>query len=245
MKLTTLDEDLKIHQKLEDEPNDVGGLSAQKLKEKFDQAGLTIQKYLNEVHLPEDEQAAADALAQAKRYTDLKVVAVGASDMAAAVYDTKKKRKDVYEYADQRMAEAKADTSKLGHVFVGRSCLSIVNGTRSIDTFQKSFDPKGIWSAEEAVFTAPEGAVGMILTATVKWSRPYLAMCYVEAAVNGEVTSSWAGGMENTSGPFFQTVILPVTVQGGDKVGVSIRATYGNSDSAKIELQDLRVEFIL
>lgn len=44
--------DLNIIQQLADEPNDVDGLSAQDLKEKFDEAGLTIQKWLNETLLP-------------------------------------------------------------------------------------------------------------------------------------------------------------------------------------------------
>lgn len=245
MKLTTLDEDLKIHQKLEDEPNDVGGLSAQKLKEKFDQAGLTIQKYLNEVHLPEEEQGVADALAEAKRYTDLKVVAIGSSDMASAVYDTKKKRQDVYEYADQRKAEAMARTAKLEYVFIGRCGLSIANGNRSIDSFQKTFDPRGLWSAEEAAFVAPEGAQGVVLTSMSRWVRPSYAKCYIDVTVNGEVTSTWESPMETTTGPFYHTLTLMETVQGGDKVGLSIRSTNGGSGAGQIELQSLRVEFIL
>lgn len=44
-----LNEDLAIHQKLDDEPNDVGGLSAGELKALFDRAPLIIQKYINEV----------------------------------------------------------------------------------------------------------------------------------------------------------------------------------------------------
>lgn len=91
MKLTTLDEDLRIHQKLEDEPNDVGGLSAQELKKKFDQAGVTIQKYLNETHLPEAAAAVADALSEAKAYADNKAAAVvsNALSQAKTYADTK------------------------------------------------------------------------------------------------------------------------------------------------------------
>lgn len=44
-----MNEDLAIHQKMDDEPNDVGGLSAEELKERFDRAPLALQKYINEV----------------------------------------------------------------------------------------------------------------------------------------------------------------------------------------------------
>lgn len=46
-------DNLKIVQGLEDEPNDVGGMSADDLKKTFDKAGLTIQTYINETLVPE------------------------------------------------------------------------------------------------------------------------------------------------------------------------------------------------
>lgn len=52
MALTKFEDDLSIIQKLDDEPNDVGGLTAAELKAKFDEAGLTIQNWLNTVLLP-------------------------------------------------------------------------------------------------------------------------------------------------------------------------------------------------
>ena len=52
MALTEFQDDLNIIQKLDDEPNDVGGLTAAELKAKFDEAGLMIQNWLNTVLLP-------------------------------------------------------------------------------------------------------------------------------------------------------------------------------------------------
>lgn len=52
MALTEFTEDLNIIQKLDDEPNDVGGLTSAELKEKFDEAGLKIQTWINEVFIP-------------------------------------------------------------------------------------------------------------------------------------------------------------------------------------------------
>lgn len=53
MALTTLTDDLEIISALDDEPNDVGGLTADQLKAKFDEAALALQTYLNTVLLPE------------------------------------------------------------------------------------------------------------------------------------------------------------------------------------------------
>lgn len=52
MELTKLDADLDVIQKLDDEPNDVGGMSAEELKKKFDEAPNVIKKYINEQLLP-------------------------------------------------------------------------------------------------------------------------------------------------------------------------------------------------
>ena len=52
MSLEKLTKDLNIVQKLDDEPNDVGGLSAAELKKKFDEGSLTIQEYINATLLP-------------------------------------------------------------------------------------------------------------------------------------------------------------------------------------------------
>ena len=51
--LTKLTDDLNIIALLDNEPNDVGGLSAEELKAKFDEGSLIIQKYINEVLIPE------------------------------------------------------------------------------------------------------------------------------------------------------------------------------------------------
>jgi chromosome segregation ATPase len=62
-----LNGDLNIIQKLDDEPNDVGGMTSAQLKETFDKAGNIIKNYINDTLIPailsEDatEQARIDA----------------------------------------------------------------------------------------------------------------------------------------------------------------------------------------
>lgn len=59
MALTTFDYDMAIIQKLDDEPNDVGGLSAAQLKAKFDEGGEQIKKFLNDTLIEEANRTLA------------------------------------------------------------------------------------------------------------------------------------------------------------------------------------------
>lgn len=63
MSLTLFNKDLDIIAKLEDEPNDVGGLGAAQLKAKFDEAGNIIKDYINKTLIPEIESG-IDSAAQ-------------------------------------------------------------------------------------------------------------------------------------------------------------------------------------
>lgn len=57
MSLPKFNEDMQIISKLADEPNDVGGLSANELKAKFDEAGNIIKAFINDTLLPYLEAA--------------------------------------------------------------------------------------------------------------------------------------------------------------------------------------------
>ena len=59
MALPTCNEDMNIISKLDDEPNDVGGLSASALKAKFDLAGNLLKKALNDLVAALGNNAAA------------------------------------------------------------------------------------------------------------------------------------------------------------------------------------------
>lgn len=73
IEITYMDGDLNIIQALDDEPNDVGGLTSAQLKAKFDEAGNTIKTYINETLIPEilaaDATEAAREAAEAARET--------------------------------------------------------------------------------------------------------------------------------------------------------------------------------
>lgn len=228
MKLTTLDEDLRIHQKLEDEPNDVGGLSAQALKEKFDQAGVTIQKYLNETHLPEEEMAVAGALAAAKAYTDAKAITLEQGNMKTAVYDAKKRRRDIFDYTDEKIAELQAKKSSGAWVFSGQcSVYSTTNFPTSLQTFTSSTDPDGLWSETEKAFVMPEGGTVALLIVHGRSCKNGQSKSLVKVLVNGTEQINYSMGYHSNSTWEFQTFMIPVLVNEGDRLSLKVHSVNG------------------
>ena len=64
MALSKFEKDMAIISALDDEPNDVGGLTAAELKAKFDEGGQAIKQFLNETLTPQidSEKAGRDEL---------------------------------------------------------------------------------------------------------------------------------------------------------------------------------------
>lgn len=62
MALTPFSKDMEIIAKLDDEPNDVGGLSSEELKSKFDEGGKAVKDYLNDTLLPELENKGIESV---------------------------------------------------------------------------------------------------------------------------------------------------------------------------------------
>ncbi len=245
MSLTTLDEDLAVHQKLDDEPNDVGGLSAQELKERFDHAGLAIQTYLNEVHLPEVAQEMEATLEAAKEYADKKVVAMGAGDMAKAMYDSHRHETDIFDYAEEKAREVLGGAERFGYVAAGKCAGKMTgNGSARVELVDM-VDPRGLWDETEKCFTVPAGAQGMLVTAQVKWARTAFGKCSILAAVNG-IEAIRREGPDNSSGDYVrETVLLPLKVVGGDKVTVAVHCSLNGSAQAEVNAMYLRAEIIL
>ena len=78
MSLEKLNKDLNIVQKLDDEPNDVGGLSAAELKKKFDEGPLTIQEYINVTLLPALEKLGVETSVQLPEGAGFKYIRLNA-----------------------------------------------------------------------------------------------------------------------------------------------------------------------
>ena len=62
MTISSFDYNMNIISALEDEPNDVGGLTASQLKAKFDEGGNALKTYVNETPLPGISQEITDTV---------------------------------------------------------------------------------------------------------------------------------------------------------------------------------------
>lgn len=243
--LSALEEDLAIHQKLDDEPNDVGGLSAEEMKKTFDKAGLVIQQYLNEVHLPEARAALEDTLEKAKAYADEKVVAVGKGDMAMAVYDTLGRQKDVYRYAQEVAQETLGDAEKFGYVCVGQGKeRQYKAGVKQVELVN-AVDPRGLWDAEEKCFVMPETAKALLVTGFMRWGRESFAQCVIRVKVNGEEAAK-AEGPDVSDGNYYnEGVLLACQVKGGDKVTLELEVESSSGAGGAVYAKFIKTEILL
>lgn len=81
--LTKFTGDLDIVAALDDEPNDVGGLSAAELKAKFDEGPKALAQYINDTLTEEVDAGKQDAI------DDLETIRSGAAAGATAVQSVK------------------------------------------------------------------------------------------------------------------------------------------------------------
>lgn len=77
MSIERLTKDMNIIAKLPDEPNDVGGLTADELKGKFDEGGVALKEFINESLLPALEALGVESAVQCVDPTLLKYLTVG------------------------------------------------------------------------------------------------------------------------------------------------------------------------
>lgn len=245
MEFQRLEQDLAVHQKLPDEPNDVGGLSAQELKAKFDEAALAIQGYLNDTHLPQVREALSETLEEAKGYADQKLVAVGAGDMVQAVYDPQGLGADVYQYARDEARRALGPAARFGYVALGNASGTAANGGSAKVTLVEPGDPRGMWRAQEGCFVVPEGATWMGFTVGVCWAREHFGTCGVRALVNGKVQKEYTGPGFNNGNFYEEVAVLPVAVRGGDRVELEVFTTVTNGNQAQVTARTVRGEVLM
>lgn len=95
--IPAFEEDVDVIQKLDDEPNDVGGLTAAELKAKFDEAGNRIKTYLNETLVP----SISETVAEAEERAEAEAARVLAEEQRAAA-----EQERVSSEAEREQAEA-------------------------------------------------------------------------------------------------------------------------------------------
>lgn len=115
MALPTCNEDMNIISKLDDEPNDVGGLSAASLKAKFDLAGNLLKKALN------DLVAALGNNAAAKNIGFAPTAAVNKTNVQDAIENVQSQIADV---SQSGIADASVTAAKIADGAVGTAALA-------------------------------------------------------------------------------------------------------------------------
>ena len=115
MALPTCNEDMNIIAKLDDEPNDVGGLSAASLKAKFDLAGNLLKKALN------DLVAALGNNAAAKNIGFAPTTAVNKTNVQDAIENVQSQIADV---SQSGIADASVTAAKIADGAVGTAALA-------------------------------------------------------------------------------------------------------------------------
>ena len=115
MALPTCNEDMNIISKLDDEPNDVGGLSAASLQAKFDLAGNLLKKALN------DLVAALGNNAAAKNIGFAPTTAVNKTNVQDAIENVQSQIADV---SQSGIADASVTAAKIADGAVGTAALA-------------------------------------------------------------------------------------------------------------------------
>ena len=161
VEIPAYDGDVDIIQQLDDEPNDVGGLSAQELKAKFDEAGASIVGFLNDDLIPtiiaDDLTEQARAAAEAERVANeiervgnenTRVTAEGLRVTAENVRVSAENGRVTAETAraDAETARVTAETGRAG-----------AEGTRASNETARQTAESGRISAESSRMTAESG----------------------------------------------------------------------------------------
>lgn len=121
LELRYLDGDLDIIAKLDDEPNDVGGLTSAQLKAKFDEAGNLIKTYLNEELIP--ALLAADATEAAR--TAAETARASAESARAAAETLRISQESARQSAEEQRAAAETARTE------GESARTAAESTRA------------------------------------------------------------------------------------------------------------------
>ena len=107
IELELLDGDLNIIQKLDDEPNDVGGLTSAELKAKFDESGNIIKKYINETLIP--AVLAEDATEESRKQAEAARVA---AEQVRQTNEETRKSNEAARVAAEQVRQTNEETRK-------------------------------------------------------------------------------------------------------------------------------------
>lgn len=211
LEIQLLDGDLNIIQKLDDEPNDVGGLTSAELKAKFDESGNIIKKYINETLIPavltEDateesrkQAEAARVAAEQGRVTaeEGRVSAEGARAAAEQARSEAESSRVSAENARKAAEQARADeTAGIVALATAQANAAAGSASQAAGSEQSAKDAAG--TATGAASSASQSAAAASGSAS---QASAAAAAAAQSAANGETANknaqSWAVGGTGT-----------------------------------------------
>lgn len=214
LEIEYLNGDLNIIQKLDDEPNDVGGLTSAQLKAKFDESGNTIKEYINETLIPailaDDATEAARQEAEQGRVT-AEQGRVSAEEARAAA-ETARAQNEIQrvsaeearaaaETARQEAEQARADENT---GIVARATAQANAAAGSAQTAQAAASTAAAKASDAAASQAAAAASAAAAAGSMEGAADSAAAAAGSAATaesNNKAAQSWAvGGTGSRSG---------------------------------------------
>ena len=183
MGLPPFDHDMDIIQKLDDEPNDVGGLTAAELKAKFDEPGNAVKQYMNTALIPAVDAAVdhVDQVAEIGQFT---------ADNIKEWLDEHPEATTTVE--DGAITTAKLHDGAVTETKLGNGAVAAEKLADGAVTMAKlASDVTGEFDDLDDQITALRGAVGSPLTANSASAMTDTSKIYV---YTGTTTSSLTNG---------------------------------------------------
>lgn len=171
MALTKLEKDMSIIAALDDEPNDVGGLTAGELKNKFDEAGMALKAYLNDTLTVEIDAQKADR-------SELHSIVLG--QIPDGTVTAEKLERSARDMMYRYVAEFESTDWSEGTITIPRSTHRLGNGMILCTALSVTEDGgyrRDTWAAAET-YASSDTATG---TVTLHSDTPYTGRAILQA----------------------------------------------------------------
>lgn len=218
MALPTCNEDMNIISKLDDEPNDVGGLSAAALKAKFDLAGNLLKKALN------DLVAALGNNAAAKNIGFTPTTAVNKTNVQDAIENVQSQIAGV---SQGGIADASVTAAKIADGAVGTAAIAdgaITAGKLAMSAVETDAIK---WGAVDA-YRLKDGAVteaklsnGVVTESKIGYYAVTEKKIASKAVTSGKIANDAVSSLEIASGSIVNRHVSPYSLGALMQVAVS------------------------
>lgn len=202
--ITNFLKDMDIIAKLDDQPNDVGGLTAAELKAKFDEGGKAIQEYINDTLIPEvigidaTEQSRQEAEAARVKAEEARVQAESARVQAENVRVSSEQGRVSAEQG-RVTAEQGRVTAEQQRVQAEQQRVDTTNGIVAQATTQAKAAAQSATAAARSASAAQQSAsTAQSSASSAQQSASSASSSASAASTNSKSAQSWAVGGTGT-----------------------------------------------